>query len=130
MGGQHISGWCLMLVIVSVIQILLCCCICCCATCGAAILGEEMHDKYINHHSKHLLGSHMHELVHKHKPGGTHPISEGHLPMHDTLHEHVPLVKHAAPKRAGKPGVPKYTGPAKKPSNKEATTEAPPPEDS
>merc|ERR1719408_1142973 len=40
-----------------------------------------MHDKYINQHSKHLLGSHMHGLVHKHKPGGTHPISEGHLPV-------------------------------------------------
>jgi len=122
MGGQHVSGWCLMLVIVSVLQIFLCCCICCCASCGAAILGEEMHEKYVNQHSKHLLGSHMHSLVHKHKPTGTHPISEGHLPMHDHLHEHVPLVKHAAPTKPGKKGVQPYnTGkkgqaPAQQPS--------------
>merc|ERR1719420_1952457 len=38
---------------------------------------------YVNKHSKHVLGNHMHELTHKHKPGGTHPITEGHLPMHD-----------------------------------------------
>jgi len=108
LGGQAVSGWCLALAIISTLQLILCVCICCCATCGAAILGEEMHEKYINKHSKHLLGSHMHELVHKHKPGGTHPISEGHLPMHDTLHKHVPLVKHAAPARPGKEGVAKY----------------------
>jgi len=98
MGGQAVSGWCLMMVVVTVLQLVLCCCICCCASCGAAILGEEMHDKYVNKHSKHLMGSHMHALVHKHKPTGTHPISEGHLPMHDTLHKHIPLVKHAGPK--------------------------------
>jgi len=108
LGGQAVSGWCLALAIISVLQLLLCVCICCCATCGAAILGDEMYDKYINKHSKHLMGSHMHELVHKHKPSGTHPISEGHLPMHDTLHKHVPLVKHVAPTRPGKDGVPKY----------------------
>merc|ERR1719235_1672325 len=108
MGGQSVSGWCLALVVISTLQLVLCCCICCCASCGAAILGEEMHEKYVNQHSKHLLGSHMHGLVHKHKPGGTHPISEGHLPMHDTLHEHVPLVKHVHPKRPGKEGVPEY----------------------
>merc|ERR1719379_2969267 len=73
-----------------------------------------MHEKYVNQHSKHLLGSHMHSLVHKHKPTGTHPISEGHLPMHDTLHEHVPLVKHAVPKKAGKPGVQPYVPTAQK----------------
>jgi len=108
LGGQAVSGWCLALAIISTLQLLLCICICCCASCGAAILGEEMHEKYINKHSKHLMGSHMHELVHKHKPGGTHPITEGHLPMHDTLHQHVPLVKHAAPTRPGKEGVAKY----------------------
>jgi len=108
LGGQSVSGWCLALAIISVLQLFLCICICCCATCGAAILGEEMHEKYIHQHSKHLMGSHMHELVHKHKPGGTHPITEGHLPMHDTLHQHVPLVKHAAPTRPGKEGVEKY----------------------
>jgi len=108
LGGQSVSGWCLALAIISVLQLCLCICICCCATCGAAILGEEMHEKYIHQHSKHLMGSHMHELVHKHKPGGTHPITEGHLPMHDTLHQHVPLVKHAAPTRPGKEGVEKY----------------------
>ena len=103
-----------MLVIVSTIQLLLCCCICCCASCGAAILGEEMHEKYVNQHSKHLLGSHMHSMVHKHKPDGTHPISEGHLPGHDTLHEHVPLVKHVHPKREGKEGVKPYGSGKKK----------------
>merc|ERR1719446_252805 len=108
LGGQTVSGWCLALAIISTLQLILCICICCCASCGAAILGEEMHEKYIHQHSKHLMGSHMHELVHKHKPGGTHPITEGHLPMHDTLHEHVPLVKHAAPTRPGKEGVAKY----------------------
>merc|ERR1719198_2703328 len=123
MGGQPVSGWCLMLVIVSVLQIFLCCCICCCASCGAAILGEEMHEKYVNQHSKYLMGSHMHELVHKHKPGGTHPITVGHLPMHDTLHKQVPLVKHVAPTRPGKPGVQPY-GSNKK--SQAATTDAPP----
>jgi len=81
LGGQAVSGWCLAMAIISTLQLILCCCICCCASCGAAILGEEMHDKYINKHSKHLMGTHMHEMVHKHKPSGTHPISEGHLPV-------------------------------------------------
>lgn len=81
MGGQAVSGWCLALVIISTLQLILCCCICCCASCGAAILGDEAYDKYINQHSKHLMGSHMHAMVHKHKPDGTHPISEGHLPV-------------------------------------------------
>jgi len=123
LGGQAVSGWCLALAIISVLQLLLCICICCCASCGAAILGEEMHEKYIHQHSKHLMGSHMHELVHKHKPGGTHPITEGHLPMHDTLHEHVPLVKHAAPTRPGKEGVPKYGSTPKKQPAKEQSQE-------
>merc|ERR1719197_1232095 len=78
MGGQKVSGWCLALVVISTLQLLLCCFICCCASCGAAILGEETYEKYINQHSKHLMGSHMHAMVHKHKPDGTHPISEGH----------------------------------------------------
>merc|ERR1719441_50262 len=77
MGGQALSGWCLAMAIISTLQLILCICICCCASCGAAILGEEMHEKYIHQHSKHLMGSHMHELVHKHKPGGTHPSTEG-----------------------------------------------------
>jgi len=130
LGGQAVSGWCLALAIISVLQLLLCICICCCASCGAAILGEEMHEKYIHQHSKHLMGSHMHELVHKHKPGGTHPITEGHLPMHDTLHEHVPLVKHAAPTRPGKPGVQKYGSGKKDQSGQVATTESTPVKDS
>merc|ERR1719454_572606 len=70
MGGQAVSGWCLALVVISTLQLLLCCCICCCASCGAAILGEATYEKYINQHSKHLFGSHMHAMVHKHKPGG------------------------------------------------------------
>jgi len=80
MGGQAVSGWCLALVVISTLQLILCCCICCCASCGAAILGEATYEKYINQHSKHLMGSHMHAMVHKHKPDGTHPLSEGHLP--------------------------------------------------
>merc|ERR1719326_863861 len=76
MGGQAVSGWCLAVVVLSTLQL-----ICCCASCGAAILGEEMHDKYINKHSRHLMGSHMHDMVHKHKPEGTHPITEGHVPV-------------------------------------------------
>lgn len=81
MGGQKVSGWCLALVVISTLQLLLCCCICCCASCGAAIIGDEMHDKYINKHSRHLFGSHLDQLVHKHKPTGSHPISQGHLPF-------------------------------------------------
>jgi len=81
MGGQAVSGWCLAVVVLSTLQLILCCCICCCASCGAAILGEEMHEKYVNKHSRHLMGAHMHDLVHKHKPDGTHPIHEGHVPV-------------------------------------------------
>ena len=51
-------------------------CTCCCATCGSAILGPVAYEKYVNQHSKHVFGSHMHEMVHKHKPGGTHSITE------------------------------------------------------
>jgi len=80
MGGQAVSGWCLAVVVLSTIQLIMCCCICCCATCGASLLGEAGYEKYVNQHSKHFMGSHMHDLVHKHKPDGTHPISEGHLP--------------------------------------------------
>lgn len=81
MGGQTVGGWCLAMAIISSLQLILCVCICCCASCGAAILGEEMYDKYINKHSKHVFGSHMHDLVHKHKPDGSHPIMEGHVPI-------------------------------------------------
>jgi len=81
LGGQAVSGWCLAMAIISTLQLLACVCICCCASCGSAILGEALYDKYVNEHSKHVFGSHMHEMVHKHKPGGTHPITEGHLPI-------------------------------------------------
>merc|ERR1719329_934653 len=86
LGGQAVSGWCLAMAIISTLQLLACVCICCCASCGAAILGDAAYHKYVNQHSKHVLGSHMHELVHKHKPDGTHPITEGHLPLHDHTH--------------------------------------------
>jgi hypothetical protein len=102
LGGQAVSGWCLAMAIVSTLQLLACVCICCCASCGAAILGEGAYELYVNKHSKHVLGSHMHELTHKHKPGGTHPITEGHLPMHDTIHKHVPLARAAGPPKEGK----------------------------
>jgi len=81
LGGQAVSGWCLAMAIISTLQLLACVCICCCATCCSAILGEAAYNKYVNEHSKHVFGSHMHEMVHKHKPGGTHPITEGHLPI-------------------------------------------------
>jgi len=81
LGGQAVSGWCLAMAIISTLQLLACVCICCCATCGSAILGEALYNKWVNEHSKHVFGSHMHEMVHKHKPGGTHPITEGHLPI-------------------------------------------------
>jgi len=81
LGGQAVSGWCLAMAIISTLQLLACVCICCCATCGSAILGDALYHKWVNEHSKHVFGSHMHEMVHKHKPGGTHPITEGHLPI-------------------------------------------------
>merc|ERR1719335_849275 len=59
-------------------------------------------------HSKHVFGSHMHELVHKHKPGGTHPITEGHLPLHDHIHEHLPIARVAGPPKKGKDPAPAY----------------------
>jgi len=108
LGGQAVSGWCLAMAIISTLQLLACVCICCCASCGAAILGDAAYHKYVNQHSKHVFGSHMHELVHKHKPGGTHPITEGHLPMHDVIHNNVPLAKAAGPPKKGKEGVTPY----------------------
>jgi len=102
LGGQAVSGWCLAMAIISTLQLLACVCICCCATCGAAILGEAGYEMYVNKHSKHVFGSHMHELVHKHKPSGTHPITEGHLPLHDHIHKHLPIAKVAGPPKEGK----------------------------
>jgi len=102
LGGQAASGWCLAMAIISTLQLLACVCICCCATCGAAILGEAGYEMYVNKHSKHVFGSHMHELVHKHKPSGTHPITEGHLPLHDHIHKHLPIAKVAGPPKEGK----------------------------
>jgi len=81
LGGQAVSGWCLAMAIISTLQLLACVCICCCATCGSAILGDALYHKWVNEHSKHVFGSHMHDMVHKHKPDGTHPITEGHLPI-------------------------------------------------
>jgi len=102
LGGQAVSGWCLAMAIISTLQLLACVCICCCASCGAAILGDAAYHKYVNQHSKHVFGSHMHELVHKHKPGGTHPITEGHLPLHDHIHNHIPLAKAGPAPKKGK----------------------------
>jgi len=106
LGGQAVSGWCLAMAIISSLQLLACVCICCatcgCAACGAAILGEEGYNKYVNEHSKHVFGSHLHDLVHKHKPDGTHPITEGHVPMHDAIHKNVPLAKVAGAPKDGK----------------------------
>jgi hypothetical protein len=102
LGGQSVSGWCLAMTIISTLQLLACVCICCCASCGSAILGEAAYHKYVNTHSKHVFGSHMHELVHKHKPGGTHPITEGHLPLHEHIHKHIPLAQAAGKPKAGK----------------------------
>jgi len=80
MGGQPVSGWCLVLAILSTLQLIMCCCICCCASLGAAILGEHYHT-IVHKHGQRFFGKHMHEMVHKHKPDGTHPITEGHLPI-------------------------------------------------
>merc|ERR1719443_1467972 len=102
LGGQAVSGWCLAMAIISTLQLVACVCICCCASCGSAILGEAAYHKYVNTHSKHVFGSHMHELVHKHKPGGTHPITEGHLPLHEHIHNNIPLAKAAGKPKAGK----------------------------
>jgi len=102
LGGQAVSGWCLAMAIISTLQLVACVCICCCATCCTAVLGEAAYEKYVNQHSKHVFGSHMHELVHKHKPHGTHPITEGHLPLHDHIHKHLPIARAAGPPKAGK----------------------------
>jgi len=102
LGGQAVSGWCLAMAIISTLQLVACVCICCCASCCSAILGAEVYDKYVNQHSKHVFGSHMHELVHKHKPDGTHPITEGHVPLHDHIHKHLPIARAAGPPKAGK----------------------------
>jgi len=102
LGGQAVSGWCLAMAIISTLQLLACVCICCCATCCSSLIGAEVYNKWVNEHSKHVFGSHMHDFVHKHKPDGTHPITEGHLPMHDTLHQHVPIARAAGPPKAGK----------------------------
>jgi len=102
LGGQAVSGWCLAMAIISTLQLVACVCICCCATCCSALIGEAVYDKYVNQHSKHVFGSHMHELVHKHKPSGTHPITEGHLPLHEHIHKHVPIARAAGKPKEGK----------------------------
>jgi len=102
LGGQAVSGWCLAMAIISTLQLVACVCICCCATCCSALLGAEVYDKYVNQHSKHVFGSHMHELVHKHKPDGTHPITEGHIPLHEHIHKHLPIARAAGPPKQGK----------------------------
>jgi len=108
LGGQAVSGWCLAMAIISTLQLLACVCICCCASCGSAILGETAYKLYVEDRSKLVMGNHMHELVHKHKPGGTHPITEGYLPYHEDIQNHIPLAKAGpAPKKA-KEGVPTY----------------------
>merc|ERR1719271_1285090 len=73
LGGQAMSGWCLAMAIISTLQLLACVCICCCAACCSSIIGVEAYDLWVNKRSKHVFGPHMHEFVHKHKPGGTHP---------------------------------------------------------
>jgi len=102
LGGQAVSGWCLAMAIISTLQLVACVCICCCATCCSALIGEAVYDKYVNQHSKHVFGSHMHELVHKHKPSGTHPITEGHLPLHEHIHKHIPIARAAGKPKEGK----------------------------
>jgi len=102
LGGQAVSGWCLAMAIISTLQLVACVCICCCATCCTAVLGEAAYEKYVNQHSKHVFGSHMHELVHKHKPHGTHPITEGHLPLHEHIHKHIPIARAAGKPKEGK----------------------------
>jgi len=102
LGGQAVSGWCLAMAIISTLQLVACVCICCCATCCSALIGEEVYEKYVNQHSKHVFGSHMHELVHKHKPSGTHPITEGHLPLHEHIHKHIPIARAAGKPKEGK----------------------------
>jgi len=108
LGGQAVSGWCLAMAIISTLQLLACVCICCCASCGSAILGETAYKLYVEQHSKHVMGNHMHELVHKHKPGGTHPITEGHLPYHDDIHNNIPLAQAGPAPKQAKEGVKKY----------------------
>jgi len=81
LGGQAISGWCLALAIIGTLQLAACVCICCCASCGAAILGPAAYKKYVVSSSKHVMGGHLHDMVQRHKPDGTHPITEGHLPL-------------------------------------------------
>jgi len=107
LGGQAVSGWCLAMAIISTLQLLACVCICCatccCASFGAAILGEVAYNDLVDKHSKHVLGSHMHGFVQKHKPDGTHPITEGHLPMHETIHKNVPLAGVVGPPKQGNP---------------------------
>merc|ERR1719265_2527797 len=102
LGGQAVSGWCLAMAIISTLQLLACVCICCCAACCSSIIGVEAYDTWVNRRSKHVFGSHMHALVHKHKPSGTHPISEGHVPMHDVIHKHVPIARIAGEPKQGK----------------------------
>jgi len=102
LGGQAVSGWCLAMAIISTLQLVACVCICCCATCCSALIGEAVYEKYVNQHSKHVFGSHMHEMVHKHKPSGTHPITEGHIPLHEHIHKHVPLARAAGKPKEGK----------------------------
>jgi len=102
LGGQAVSGWCLAMAIISTLQLVACVCICCCATCCSALIGEAVYEKYVNQHSKHVFGSHMHELVHKHKPHGTHPITEGHLPLHEHIHKHIPIARAAGKPKEGK----------------------------
>merc|ERR1719162_1262193 len=77
--NKHATNWCLALAIIGTLQLVACLFICCCASCGASILGPAVYEKYVESHSKHVMGGHLHEMVHKHKPGGTHPILEGHL---------------------------------------------------
>jgi len=64
LGGQAVSGWCLVLAVLATVQLVMCVCICCCAGIGASIFGE----KFMNEHSKHIFGSHMHDMIHSNKP--------------------------------------------------------------
>jgi len=93
LGGQAVSGWCLAMAIISTLQLLACVLICCCATCCSSLIGDIAYKKYVEEHSRHVFGSHMHDLVRKHKPDGEFPITQGNIPFRDagTPQEKKPL---------------------------------------
>ena len=64
--------------------------------------GRAQHEAYMNYHSKHVFGSHMHELVHEHKPGGTTPsrrtiVNGDHKKTHDGMRSGTLWVREILP---------------------------------